>query len=149
MNNYSSLVDILIQDETIGQPKHERLLDLGATPQYLIDHAGFPNLSIAIKAKVIGKAYFDHGIPTSLIKKLPDILGNPKCLFKSANEHQQDSVIVLTFEIKGESPIIVPIKKNVQIGRNQYYNLVTSLYAKEGPNPEQKWKSSKLLLWEP
>lgn len=148
MNNYTSLVDMLIRDEVNGSPQHERVLHIGDTPSYLIESAGFPELVLAIKAKVIGKAYFDHGIPTNMIKNLPEILGRPKCLFKSANQHQSDSVVVLTFESKQGSPIVVPIKKNVQIGRGQSFNVVTSIYGKDGPNPEEKWKDSGLLLWE-
>ena len=149
MNNYTSLVDILIMDEMNGSPQHERVLEIGQTPSYLVEHAGFPELTLAIKGKTVGKAHFDHGILASFIKKLASYIGSPKCLFSSANTHQKDSVVVLTFEQKGASPIIVPIQKNVQIGRGQYFNLVTSIYAKEGPNPETKWKADNLLLWEP
>jgi len=149
------LVDVLIKDEMNGKPQHEKLLILGNTPRQLIQSAGFPELPLAIKAKVISKACFDHGIATSMLKRLPDIIANPKCIFKSANAQQSDSVVVLTLEIKNESPIIIPIIKYQQVGRQSQkagrqnaYNLVTSVYAKEGPNPERKWREQGLLLWE-
>lgn len=148
MNNYSSLVDVLIKDEQEGKAMHERILLLSNTPDYLIKHAGFPELVLAIKASVISKACFEHGIGTSLLKKLPDIISTPKCVFKPANDAHSDSVVVLTFEIKGTTPIIIPIKQNQQVGRNSFCNLVTSVYGKDGPNPEIKWKNSGLLLWE-
>jgi hypothetical protein len=149
LNNYNSLVDILIKDEMTGQPQHERLLLLGETPSYLIKAAGFRALPLAIQGKVICKAYFDHGITASMLKRLPDIIHNPKCVFKSANLHQADSVVVITFEIKGQAPVIIPVQKDRLIGRLEHYNLVTSVYGKEGEDPVRKWTSAGLLLWKP
>jgi len=148
MNNYKTLVDLLIKDEMAGKPRHEQVLLLGETPGQLIEHAGFPELELAIKASVISKACFDHGIATSMLKRLPDIVNNPKSIFKSANVHQVESVVVLTLEIKNQSPIIIPVKKQQQVGRGNHFNLITSVYAKEGPDPQKKWKSQGLLLWE-
>ena len=150
LNNYSSLVDVLIKDECAGKPHHERLLLLRDTPEYLIQHAGFSQLAIAIKASVISKACFDHGVSPSLLKRLPEIIAQPKCVFRPANpEIHTDTVVVLTFEVKGSSPIIIPIRKNGQVGRSNSFNLISSVYGKEGENPEVKWKKSGLLLWEP
>ena len=150
LNNYSSLVDLLIKDECAGKPQHERLLLLGDTPEYLIQYAGFPQLTIAIKASVISKACFDHGISTSLLKNLPEIITQPKCVFQPVDTvTHSDTVVVLTFEVKGSSPIIIPVRQNGQVGRGNYFNLISSVYGKEGENPEVKWKKSGLLLWEP
>lgn len=148
MNNYSSLVDILIKDEMDNRPQHERLLHICHTPEYLKIHAGFPDLPMAITGKVIGKAHFDHGIHKNLIKNLPDVLLDAKCIFKSANPHHTDSIVLLTLEMQRSYPVIIPIRRNHQVGRGQNYNLVTSIYGKEGPDPEAKWKSDGLLLWE-
>jgi hypothetical protein len=148
LNNYSSLVDILIKDEMENRPQHERLLHICHTPEYLKIHANFPDLPIAITGKVIGKAHFDHGINKNLIKNLPKVLLDAKCVFKSANSSQADSVVILTLEVHRSFPVIVPIRRNHQVGRGQRYNLVTSIYGKEGPDPEPKWKLDGLLLWE-
>lgn len=147
LSNYATLVDVLIHNEMKGISNHERIVDLGDTPQLLIDTCGFPALPLAIKASTISKICFDHGISTAVIKRLPDIISSPKCLFQSANKQHTDSVVVLTFEIKGGSPIIVPIRQNMKAGRKSY-NFVTSMYAKEGPNPEVKWRKDNLLIWE-
>jgi hypothetical protein len=147
VSNYSTLVDLVIKNEVQGQPEHERILELGKTPQILIEQCNFPDLTLAIKAKTIGKIYFDHGIPISLIKRLPEIISKPKILFKSANQHQNDSVIVLTFEVKNSAPIIIPIRQNQSAGRKKF-NFITSTYAKEGPCPESKWRRDGLLIWE-
>lgn len=147
MSNYATLVDVIIQNEMKGIYNHERVIELGSTPQLLIDECGFPDLPLAIKASVVSKICFDHGIPTSMIKRLPDIVVSPKSLFNPANPAHRDSVVVVTFEIKGQLPVIVPIRMNQRSGRKQY-NFVTSMYAKEGQNPEQKWRDMKLLIWE-
>lgn len=139
---------MLIQAEMDGKPKHEHVAIVCPTPNYLITYAGFPSLDIAIVGKTIGKALFDHGIVKSMLKRLPEILENPKCIFRSANPHLESSVVVMTFEVKGSSPIVIPIHQNRKIGRNGYYNLVASVYPKEGPSPEEKWKADGLLLWE-
>lgn len=148
MDNYITLVDILIQNESAGIPHHTPILMLGETPNYLIENAGYLQLPMAITGKVISKIHFDHGITKTIIKKLPEILAKPKGLFKSANENQTDSVVVLTYEIKGFLPIVIPIVKNRVVGRIEY-NLVTSVYAKEGEDPELKWQKQGLLLWKP
>ena len=129
-----------------GSPKHEQLLFLGDTPNYLIKHGDFPDLPLVLKGKTVGKAVFDHGITASFLKRLPSIIAAPKSLFRSANHSQQDSVVVLTLEVKGSHPIIIPLRHSVRIGRSASYNVVTSIYAKEGPNPAIKWQKQGLLI---
>lgn len=147
MSNYATLVDLLIQNEMKGIQNHERILELGDTPEILVAECGFPQLPFAIKASTLSKICFDHGIATSVIKRIPDIVASPKCLFKSANPNFVDSVVVLTFELKNGDPIVVSVRQNMQAGR-KYYNFVTSMYQKEGQNPEVKWKAKDLLIWE-
>ncbi|ENM5816220.1 hypothetical protein V4V51_003769 [Vibrio mimicus] len=144
MSNYATLVDVLITDETKGIKNHERILELGCTPDILLRECGFPDLPLVIKASTISKICFDHGVPTSMIKRLPEIVSNPKSLFRSASV--ADSVVVVTFEIKGGAPIIVPIRKAANVGRRKC-NVVTSMYAKEGKDPETKWTQENLLIW--
>jgi len=147
LNNFSNLVDALIKDEMEGTPRHELVLFLGKTPELLQAVAGFPDYDLVITGKVIGKVCFDHGIGPSLLKRLPDIINSPKSIFRSANQHQTDSVIVLTYELKGLAPIIMPIRHSQSIGRNGVFNIITSVYGKEGPDPEVKWQKQGLQLW--
>jgi len=146
MNNFSSLVDILIKDETQGISHHEKVLILGHTPENLIKYASFDKLPLIVTGKVISKAVFDHAISTSILKRLPKIISEPKSIYKSANEHQSDSVVVLTLETQRGYPIVIPIIKNKLVGRSTV-NMVTSVYAKEGVDPELRWRSKGLLLW--
>lgn len=151
MNNYSSLVEALVKSEMEGQPQHELVLLLGETPSYLIRHCGFPPLPLSIQGKIISKAVFDHGIPTSFLKRLQTTIieNEPKCVFTPADPRHQGSVVVLTLEQHRGAPIIIPIRMTQKIGRNQTHNLITSVYGKEGPDPEVKWKADGLLIWEP
>jgi hypothetical protein len=149
LDNYSSLVTAIIQDAMIGAPpKKEVVLILGDTPKYLVEHAGFPELPMVITGSVVEKACFDHGIPTSLLKRLPSVLDNPKSVFKSASFHVKGSAVVLTIEVHQSSPIIIPVHPNKQMGRGKFYNVVASVYAKEGSNPKVKWTREGLLLWQ-
>lgn len=149
MDNYKTSVDLIIKAELNGKPTHEFVLLLGETPSYLVQHLKFPVLPLVIKASVISKACFDHAIPTTFLKQLPEIISNPKSVFLSANETCKDSIVVLTFEFKGQSPIIIPIRKKQQIGRYRLFNTVTSVYAKDGPNPIARWINDGLLVWKP
>lgn len=150
MDNYGSLIDALIQSELEGSPKHEQILQLGETPDYLVSRCGFPALPLSIKGSTVSKAAFDHGIPKSLLKRLPSILASdPRCLFLPSDPQKTDSIVVLTIEFHREHPVVVPIRMNQRVGRNQWHNLVVSVYGKEGPDPEAKWKEDGLLIWEP
>lgn len=147
MDNSSSLIDAIIKDEMKGTPRHELLVLLGKTPDLLQQHAGFPDLPMAITGKIIGKAHFDHGINASLLKRLEEVINAPKGIYRPADPTRTDSIVVLTYEIKGLAPIIVPIRHSQRIGRAGVYNIVTSIYGKEGPDPEIKWTKQGLKLW--
>lgn len=76
-----------------------------------------------VTGKVISKACFDHGIPTSILKRLPEIIENPKSLYKSVHQ-DLSSVIVVTLELqKGEYPIIIPVHPNKKMGRQRICNV--------------------------
>jgi len=147
MSNFSQAAELVIKSEMEGVYHHEPILELGATPQYLVDHAGFKPLDLVVTAKVISKACFDHGIATSVIKRLPDIINTPKSLFHSRHI-EGSAVVVVTFELhKQVLPIIVPLHPEKRMGRRNC-NVVASMYAKEGPDPEVKWSSEGLKIWE-
>lgn len=141
--NFKTAVHLIIQASTDGKPRHEAVLSLGKTPQFLLDH-GFPELPLNVKAATIDKAHFDHGITLGVLERLADIVNTPKALYRSATV--QGAAIVITFELKAGSPILVPIHPNKPIGRS-HVNEVTSVYNKE-PTIEDRWKKNGLLLWE-
>lgn len=148
MSNFSQAVDLVIKSEINGIPRHEMVLELGKTPQYILNSAGvFTDLDLIITGKVISKACFDHCVPTSTIQRLPEIVNSPKALFRSANQDTQ-SVVVMTFEVvNSQHPLIVPIHPNKPVGRQRVCNAVASLYGKEGHDPHEKWTRAGLLLW--
>ena len=148
--NYKTALNLLLK--SLSDPSrpadsvthHQLILTLGATPQILIDH-GMPDLPLAITGKVIDKCHFDHGIGKSMLERIHHIICNPKAIYKTSNN--QPGCVVMTFEVKDSDPIIVPIKPNMQLaGRRDFYNVVTSCYAKEG-DPETRWQKQKLLIW--
>jgi hypothetical protein len=130
--------------EKEGKPQHEIVLDLGPTPAPLIT-VGFNAHPMRVGAKVIGKMFFDHGMTQTQIEKIPAMLSQPKAIFNSATQ-QDGSVVVLTFEIKAGHPIIITVARDRKIGRD-IFNIVTSMYAKTGPNVLSGWKNAGLLRW--
>lgn len=146
--NFKTLVGVIIEAEMAGRPRHELLLELGETPAYILQHCeGFAALDMVLKAKNLGKMVFDHGMKKGMIERLPEILAKPKALYKSASTHVKDASVIMTFETHNGFPIIIAVHPGKLIGRRQV-NEVASMYFKEGPNPEVKWKSAGLLLWE-
>jgi hypothetical protein len=142
-NNFKTAVQLILQASTDGKPKHEAVLSLGATPQFLLDN-GFPELPLIIKGATIDKAHFDHGITRGVLERLGEIVMTPKALYKSATV--TGTAVVITFEMKAGSPILVPIHGNKPVGR-EFANAVASVYSKEA-TVEARWKSEGLLLWE-
>jgi hypothetical protein len=141
--NYKAAVQLVLQASIDGKPKHEAVLSLGSTPQLLLDN-GFPELPLGIKGATIDKAHFDHGITRGILERLAEIITTPKALYKSATV--QGTAVVITFEMKAGSPILVPIHGSKPVGRS-IVNLVASVYAKEA-TVETRWKREGLLLWE-
>lgn len=142
--NFKAAVQLILQASVDGKPRHEAVLNLGATPQFLLDN-GFPELPLNIKGAVIDKAHFDHGITRGVLERLAEIITTPKALYKSATV--QGTAVVITFEMKAGNPILVPIHGNKPVGR-AFANLVASVYAKDAAGIETKWKREGLLLWE-
>jgi hypothetical protein len=141
--NFRTAIHLILQACIDGRPKNEAVLNLGVTPQLLLDN-GFPELPLSIKGATIDKAHFDHGITRGVLERLPDIVASPKALYKSATV--LGSAVVITFEMKGGSPILIPIHANKSVGRS-CANVVASVYAKEA-TIEARWKGDGLLLWE-
>ncbi len=144
--NFETLVDVVIQAEKAGRPRHELVLEVCHTPAVLAG-VGLALLPVALKAKAIGKMFFDHAMTQGQIERIPAMLENPKAIYMS--DTQPPNVVVLTFELVAGAPIIIPVARSRQVGRNAVVNEVLSMYAKTGPNPEPRWRAQGLLLWEP
>jgi Phage MuF-C-terminal domain len=142
--NFQTSVQLILQASAAGAPHHEHVLSLGPTPQYLLDY-GFPPHELQVKAAVIDKAHFDHGIPKKLLERLGDVIASPTALYKSATV--TDSAVVVTLEQRNGSPILIPMRPNQQIGR-QFVNAVSSVYNKDKwGEVEAYWRASGLLVW--
>ena len=141
-NNFAGAIQLLVQASIDGKPHHEAVLELCDTPQYLLD-AGFPALRVVIKGKTVDKAHFDHGITRGILERLPDLITAPKSLYRSAT--RPDSTVVVSFEQKDGSPILLPMHKQAPVGRDTR-NVVASVYCKEA-SVEARWQQQGLLLW--
>lgn len=142
--NFQTSIQLIIAASASGTPHHETILSLGDTPQYLIDN-GFPALQLVVKGRTIDKAHYDHGITKNMLERLGDIINHPKALYRSATV--RGSAVVITFETKNGSPILVPLHPQKPIGRSLYANEVASIYYKE-PAIEARWQEKGLLLWQ-
>jgi len=142
--NYKAALQLILKACQDGKPQHEAVLVVcDVSPQYLVD-AGFPQLRIAIKGRTVDKAHFDHGVTKGILERLGDMIHHPRALYRSASH--PDSAVVVSFELKGSSPLLVPLHRDQQIGRSDRYNTVASVYAKEAAI-EARWQAKGLLLW--
>ena len=118
-NNFRTLVQAVIQAGMSGTPMHERILELGPTPQLLIDH-GFSALPLIIKAKTVDKICFDHGVATTVIERMPkwgckpEPPKFPSCQFHPFHKGIQVNHLAVT--LKG----IVSVQQNVSPGCRRY-----------------------------
>jgi hypothetical protein len=151
--NYKTLLGILIKSmmtdyEGNKAVNHEARLVVGTTPQILVD-LGFPQLPLVIDGSVIDKAFFDHGIPKSKLERIYNLIAAPKAVY-AAHQKNPGSVVV-TYEIKDAKPVIIPIHPNRPKARNEFFNVIASMYPKassDGGSIEARWKKEGLLLWE-
>lgn len=142
--NFQAAIQLLIKASFDGKPQHEVVLNVCETPSYLVDF-GFPQLPIVITGAVVDKAHFEHGITRGVLGRLGEILLKPKAMYRSAT--QQGNAVVVAFEQKDGSPILVPLRPDQLAGRTRV-NKVSSLYIKEA-TIEDRWKSKGLLIWSP
>ena len=143
--NFETLVNLVICSEKESNPRHELVLNIGLTPQRLVG-LGFDALTLAVKAKTIGKMFFEHGLTQGQIEKIPAMLEAPRAIYRS--DTHPTNMVVLTYELKAGFPIIIPIARDRQVGRGPLVNEVVSMYAKTGPDPTRRWRDQGLLLWE-
>lgn len=143
--NFQAAIQLVLKASQDGKPQHEAVLVVCDSPQYLVD-AGFPQLPIVIKGSTVDKAHFDHGVTKGMLERLGEIIHHPKALYRSSTHPA--SRVVVAFELKGNSPLLVPLHPDQQIGRSSRFNTVASVYCKE-PNVEQRWLAKGLLIWTP
>lgn len=143
--NFAAAIQLVLTAATTGTPQKETVLTICDTPQYLIDHCGFAQLPLIIKAATVDKVHFDHGVTKGLLQRLESVLLSPKALYKSDTVAQ--GAVVVTLEVKNGNPIVIAIHPNKLIGRLTC-NVVASIYDKP-QNIEIKWQASGLLLWAP
>jgi Phage MuF-C-terminal domain len=144
-SNFAALIQVVLTAATTGTPQKEAILRICDTPQYLVDHCGFTQLPLIIKAATVDKVHFDHGITKGLLQRLETIVLTPKALYKS--DTVPDGAVVVTLEVKNGNPVVIAFHPNKLIGRSTY-NVIASIYDKP-QNIESRWQANGLLLWTP
>lgn len=146
--NYKTALGLLIKsisDGPASTKSHQLILQLGPTPQVLLDQ-GMPQLPMAINGRVIDKCFFDHGMTKPMLERIYSNICAPKAIYRSSNG--EPGCVVMSAETKDAKPIIISVRSNHQMaGRRDYYNAVTSMYDKGG-DVEIRWKKNGWLLWE-
>jgi Phage MuF-C-terminal domain len=92
------------QSEQLPRPGIELIRGIGSTPERQVG-LGFQDPRLAVKAKTIGKMFFEHGLTQGLIEKIPAILEAPKAIYRS--DTHPTNMVVLTYELKAGAPIII------------------------------------------
>lgn len=141
--NFQAAIQLILKASQDGRPQHEAVLVVCDSPGYLVD-AGFPQLPIAIMGSTVDKAHFDHGVTRGMLTRLGEIIQHPKALYRSATH--PTSTVVVAFETKTGSPLLVPLHRDRKVGRSSRFNIVASVYCKE-PNVESRWREKGLLIW--
>jgi hypothetical protein len=59
--------------------------------------------------------FFDHGLTQVQIERIPAMLEGPQAIYRS--DTHPTNMVVLTYELKAGSPIIIPIARDRQVGR--------------------------------
>lgn len=147
--NYKTALSVFLQTIKAGTKYHEYSLDIGMTPPVLLG-IGLPELPMTISVKIIDKIFYQHGIPEAKLKRLYDLIANPKSIFKSDSPHidpgKVNPVVVITVEVKDANPILIAVHPNQIIGRRPV-NQIKSMYDKPA-DMLQKWRGKGLLLWD-
>jgi hypothetical protein len=67
---------------------------------------GFDALTLVVKAKTIGKMFFEHGLTQGQIARMPAMLEAPRAIYRS--DMHPTNMAVLTYDLKAGFPIIPP-----------------------------------------
>ena len=124
----------VVDDALGGKLHHRAILQVGKTPDLLID-VGLPDLPLIMEKgtldKVLGiaaKRNNIHGLTKDQVARLYEQLSDPLAVLKSASS--PNSFVVLTEMLEGGSPIIAAIHADLREGRI-FVNEVASAYGKD------------------
>ncbi|KAL0630226.1 hypothetical protein Q9L58_010927, partial [Maublancomyces gigas] len=118
-SNFQAAIQLIIAAATTSKPQKEAVLIVGMTPR------GDDRQGVLRPRHAKG-----------LLERLDVILSNPKALYKS--DTVAGGSVVVTFEVKGENPIVVALHPNKMVGRTRC-NVIASVYDKKA-DIEARWQ---------
>jgi len=132
---FSAAVDAAVKAGALGEPGGRSPIDIGTLPAAL-SVAGVPAGDLKTSAKVLQKVVFDHGVPPSVVKRIPELLEKPVMVFRSATV--EGSFVAVTSEMVRGAPLIVAISPETTRGAVAL-NFVPSLYPRDDLQAIQRW----------
>ena len=132
---FSAAVDAAVKAGTEGAPGGRGHVEIGTLPPALAA-AGVPAGDLKTSAKVLQKVVFDHGVPPSVVKRIPELLERPVMVFRSATV--EGSFVAVTSEMVRGAPLIVAISPETTRGAVAL-NFVPSLYPRDDLQAIQRW----------
>lgn len=132
---FSAAVDAAVKAGTTGAPGVRGHVEIGTLPPALAA-AGVPAGDLKTSAKVLQKVVFDHGVPPSVVKRIPELLERPVMVFRSATV--EGSFVAVTSEMVRGAPLIVAISPETTRGAVAL-NFVPSLYPRDDLQAIQRW----------
>lgn len=133
--DFSAAVDAAVKAGTMGAPGGRGHVEIGTLPPALAA-AGVPAGDLKTSAKVLQKVVFDHGVPPSVVKRIPELLERPVMVFRSATV--EGSFVAVTSEMVRGAPLIVAISPEKVTG-GVALNFVPSLYPRDDLQAIQRW----------
>lgn len=132
---FSAAVDAAVKAGTVGESGGRAHVEIGTLPPALAA-AGVPAGDLKTSAKVLQKVVFDHGVPPSVLKRIPELLERPVMVFRSATV--DGSFVAVTSEMVRGAPLIVAISPETTRGAVAL-NFVPSLYPRDDLQAIQRW----------
>ncbi|ADU99446.1 PLxRFG domain-containing protein [Alicycliphilus denitrificans] len=132
---FSAAVDAAVKAGTMGETGGRAHIEIGTLSPALAA-AGIPAGDLKTSAKVLQKVVFDHGVPPSVVKRIPELLERPVMVFHSATV--EGSFVAVTSEMVRGAPLIVAISPETTTG-GVSLNFVPSLYPRDDLQAIQRW----------
>ncbi len=126
-----------------GDFDRSRMVAVSTTPEVL-QALGVKALPVITTAGVIDKMHQQHGLPESLIGRLPELLADPAMVF--ASDTEAGSFVVIADELFNGNPLLMAVHPDQQRNRVEV-NVLASAYDKRNPKKLQDWIGAGLLRY--
>lgn len=140
---YDEAVDAAVADGMAGKAPGRGPVAIGDTSAAL-QAAGLPAGELRTSPAVLAKVVFDHGVPKSMLKRIPELLESPVMVF--ASDSVAGRYVAVTSEMVRGQPLVVAISPEETRGARTF-NFVPSLYPKDDLRAIQRWLNDGKLRY--